>query len=146
MLRSTLRANDLLCRVGGDEFLALCPDADANAARQIVRRVERAMASWRLTEHGLMPRLSLGWAVFDGDWPATVRAADRRMYAVKRQHNGQVRADRPEVGRVAAGRRRRRDTSSDGAGGGKRHDVAPPAPAPDGGGSNGAASALTSGT
>ncbi len=127
MLRSTLRANDVLCRVGGDEFLALCPNVDASAAREIVRRVERAMVSWRLTEHGLMPRLSLGWAVFEGDWPATVRAADRRMYAVKRRHNGQVSADRPGVGRVAGSRRRRRgDVSSNGANG----DIAPPAPAP----------------
>ena len=156
MLLSTLRASDILCRVGGDEFLALCPDVDANAAREIVRRVERAMASWRLTEHGLMPRLSLGWAVFDGDWPATVRAADRRMYAVKRQHNGLVPADRPAVGRVAAGRRRRRsDVSSNGANGstgstgstgknvmngsgGNRNDIAPPAPPPNRVGSIGA--------
>jgi diguanylate cyclase (GGDEF)-like protein len=140
MLLSTLRAGDVLCRVGGDEFLALCPDVDANAAREIVRRIERAMSSWRLTEHGLMPRLSIGWAVFDGDWPQTVRAADRRMYADKRQHNGVVPADRPAVGRVAAGRRRRRsDVSSNGANGvngangpsaGNRNDIAPPAPPP----------------
>jgi diguanylate cyclase (GGDEF)-like protein len=142
MLLSTLRANDVLCRVGGDEFLALCPDVDANAAREIVRRVERAMAAWRLTEHGLMPRLSLGWAEFDGDWPATVRAADRRMYAVKRQHNGVVPADRPAVGRVAAGRQRRRsDVTSNGmngSSGGNRNDIAPPAPAPHRVGSMGA--------
>ena len=139
MLLSTLRASDVLCRVGGDEFLALCPDVDANAAREIVRRVERAMASWRLTEHGLMPRLSLGWAVFDGDWPATVRAADRRMYAVKRQHNGLVPADRPAVGRVAAGRRRRRsDVSSNGTNGNPKNDIAPPAPPPNRVGSMGA--------
>jgi diguanylate cyclase (GGDEF)-like protein len=157
MLLSTLRASDVLCRVGGDEFLALCPDVDANAAREIVRRVERAMASWRLTEHGLMPRLSLGWAVFDGDWPATVRAADRRMYAVKRQHNGLVPADRPAVGRVAAGRRRRRsDVGANGANGAKgasgstgssvssgangshKNEVAPPGPPPNRVGSMGA--------
>jgi diguanylate cyclase (GGDEF)-like protein len=128
IILSTLRASDVLCRVGGDEFLALCPDVDANAAREIVRRIERAMASWRITEHGLMPRLSLGWAVFDGDWPATVRAADQRMYAVKRQHNGLVPSDRPAVGRVAPGRRRRRsDVSSNGS---HMNDIAPPAAPP----------------
>ena len=135
ILLSTLRANDVLCRVGGDEFLALCPDADAKAARAIVRRVERAIASWRITEHGLMPRLSLGWAVYEGDWPAAVRAADRRMYAVKRQHIGLVPADRPGVGRVAGGRRRRRrDISSSGANG----DIAPTAAPPNRVGSIGA--------
>lgn len=127
MLLSTLRTGDILCRVGGDEFLALLPDVDANAVREVVRRVERAMGSWRLTEHGLMPRLSLGWAVFDGDWPQTVRAADRRMYVVKRQHNGLVAADRPAVGRVAAGRRRRRSDVSAAV---DRNDVAQPTPPP----------------
>ena len=135
MLLSTLRASDVLCRVGGDEFLALLADVDANAVREIVRRIERAMGSWRLTEHGLMPRLSLGWAVFDGDWPQTVRAADRRMYAVKRQHNGLVPADRPAVGRVAAGRRRRRSDVNSNV---DRSDIAPPAPPPNRVGSMGA--------
>jgi diguanylate cyclase (GGDEF)-like protein len=127
MLLSTLRAGDVLCRVGGDEFLALLPDVDATAVREVVRRIERAMASWRLTEHGLMPRLSLGWAVFDGDWPQTVRAADRRMYSVKRQHNGVVPSERPAVGRVAAGRRRRR---SDAGTKPVSSDLGPPAPPP----------------
>jgi hypothetical protein len=100
---------------------------DAATAREIVRRVERAMASWRLTEHGLMPRLSLGWAVFDGDWTRTVRAADRRMYVVKRHHNGIVPAERPAVGRVAAGRRRRRSDASPKP---ELSGLEPPAPPP----------------
>lgn len=135
MLLSTLRAGDVLCRVGGDEFLALLPDVDANAVREIVRRIERAMGSWRLTEHGLMPRLSLGWAVFEGDWPQTVRAADRRMYAMKRQHNGLVPADRPSAGRVAAGRRRRRSDVNANV---DRSDNPPAAPPSNGLGSMGA--------
>ena len=135
MLLSTLRASDVLCRVGGDEFLALLPDVDGNEVREIVRRLERAMGSWRFTEHGLMPRLSIGWAVFDGDWPQTIRNADRRMYTVKRQHNGMVTADRPAVGRVAAGRRRRRSDAGVNPG---RSDVTPPAAPPNGAGGLGA--------
>jgi hypothetical protein len=95
--------------------------------REIVRRLERAMSSWRFTEHGLMPRLSIGWAVYDGDWPQTVRNADRRMYTVKRQHNGLVPADRPAVGRVASGRRRRRSDAGLPLG---RSEIAPPAAPP----------------
>ncbi len=125
MMLSTLRTGDVMCRVGGDEFLALLPDVDGNEVREVVRRLERAMASWRFTEHGLMPRLSIGWAVFEGDWPETVRSADRRMYAVKRQHNGLVPADRPAVGRVAAGRRRRRSDASKNV---VRSENTPPAP------------------
>jgi diguanylate cyclase (GGDEF)-like protein len=127
VLLSTLRASDVLCRVGGDEFLALLPDVDATTAREIADRIERAMASWRVTEHGLMPRLSLGWAVFDGDWLQTVRAADRRMYTVKRQHSREAPVERPAVGRVAAGRRRRRsDTGTQP----ERIDLGPPAQPP----------------
>ncbi len=63
----------------------------------------------------------------DGDWPQTVRAADRRMYNVKRQHNGVVPAERPAASRVAAGRRRRRSDVGTKL---ERTDLGPPAPPP----------------
>jgi len=89
LLRSTLRATDVLCRVGGDEFLAMLPGAGEREARRVAERVAHEMTTWRVTEHGLRPSLSLGWAVFDGDWQSTVLTADRRMYAEKRRRAAQ---------------------------------------------------------
>jgi diguanylate cyclase (GGDEF)-like protein len=110
VLQSTLRASDVLCRVGGDEFLALLPDTDAAGARGVVRRIERSMSKWRVTEHGLVPHLSLGWATFDTDWPSTIRAADKRMYAAKRAHKALAPQDTPAARPAEAGSRRRRRT------------------------------------
>ena len=77
LLRMSLRPTDLLCRVGGDEFLAVLPNVDERGARRIVRRISDAMGSWRATEHGVTPAISLGWALHEGDWDAD-REAGRR--------------------------------------------------------------------
>lgn len=42
-LRAALRTQDVLCRIGGDEFLALCPDSDLEAARACAERVRHAV-------------------------------------------------------------------------------------------------------
>lgn len=86
LLRSCLRDDDLIARVGGDEFLALCRDSGPRGAAAIIRRIARATRVWRVTEHALVPQLSVGWAsVEEGDFTSAVRVADARMYAAKRR-------------------------------------------------------------
>jgi diguanylate cyclase (GGDEF)-like protein len=85
ILRSKLRGTDVLCRVGGDEFLCLLPDAFESDMLDISNRVTEAMKDAEVTDCGVAPRVSIGWAVYDGDWATTVRTADERMYADKRR-------------------------------------------------------------
>ncbi|HEX2222215.1 MAG TPA: GGDEF domain-containing protein [Candidatus Limnocylindria bacterium] len=86
LLKSSVRETDLVARVGGDEFLVLLRPADANTARRVARRIRRAEQAWRVTQHSLTPRVSLGLARVPGnDVEAAHRAADRRMYANKRR-------------------------------------------------------------
>ena len=40
-LRSNLRSVDLICRIGGEEFLVVMPDTDRNAARAAAERLRR---------------------------------------------------------------------------------------------------------
>ena len=84
-LRFSLRPTDVLCRVGGDEFVAVLPNVDERRAQRIVRRIDELLSTSRPTEHGPAPRVSIGWAVYDGDWDATMRLADQRMYRRKRR-------------------------------------------------------------
>jgi diguanylate cyclase (GGDEF)-like protein len=86
LLKSSVRESDLIARVGGDEFVVLLAPARAATARSVVRRIRRAERGWRVTEHALVPRLSIGCApVLDRDLEAARAAADRLMYANKRR-------------------------------------------------------------
>jgi diguanylate cyclase (GGDEF)-like protein len=75
-LARNVRAVDRLGRLGGDEFLLVCPDTDADTARQLVGRVMSApgapSASWGIacTEH-------------TADLDELRGIADRAMYAAK---------------------------------------------------------------
>lgn len=76
-LASSLRADDVLARVGGDEFAALV-SAPVDA-RELAERIEQSLA-----EQG--SPLSLGWAVYPTESSDTFelsRIADRRLYERK---------------------------------------------------------------
>jgi diguanylate cyclase (GGDEF)-like protein len=95
LLRASVRDGDVVTRVGGDEFLILCRDADAVTARQIASRIARARRRWLISDHGITPEISVGWAfVSGGDVGVAVALADSRMYAAKRR-----RASRLAIGR-----------------------------------------------
>jgi len=40
IFKQTLRADDILCRYGGDEFVAILPNTDPNMAESIIRRIQ----------------------------------------------------------------------------------------------------------
>jgi two-component system, cell cycle response regulator len=81
-LQRALRAEDVLGRLGGEEFLALLPDTDAVAAARTAERLRAAVA-----EAGgpVAVTASVGWAVLeDGEEPdEVVRRADTALYAAK---------------------------------------------------------------
>jgi two-component system, cell cycle response regulator len=76
-LRSHLRAEDQLGRLGGEEFLALLPDADARAARSAAEKMRANTAGTGVT-------VSIGWATWEGERPEELlRRADDALYAAK---------------------------------------------------------------
>ena len=82
--RRSLRSHDLLCRVGGDEFVALLPGCAASEATGILRR---------LREDGRIGvTCSIGAADWhEGDTPATLLArADEALYDAKRRGRDQL--------------------------------------------------------
>lgn len=94
-LRRTLRDSDTISRVGGDEFVILFPDSDANESAVAAEKALRAVAQ-RLEIGGqvLMPSVSMGISQFPDDardYETLMRNADIAMYEAKRDGRGCVR-------------------------------------------------------
>jgi len=86
-LRGALRAADVCCRTGGDEFMMLLPDTDARGARLTMARL-RGLVMRIGARRDLPLSISLGAACWpaDGLSAATlVGRADRAMYREKRR-------------------------------------------------------------
>ena len=83
MLRLYSREMDTAGRYGGDEFVLILPETDAEAARLVAQRISK-----RLAEDGETPKLfvSIGTAVFPEDGETLneiLAAADRDLYREK---------------------------------------------------------------
>jgi diguanylate cyclase (GGDEF)-like protein len=108
-LRLAVRDNDVVARYGGDEFVILMPDTAEKDATVVAERVLSTVADspYRLrdgTEIALSASAGLAIYPADGRNPATLlAAADRSMYAVKREGGRGVR--RAERRSVATDRR-----------------------------------------
>jgi diguanylate cyclase (GGDEF)-like protein len=90
-LRHGLRADDVCCRIGGDEFLVILPACGADECRRFVKRVRarwQAEARAREQAGGLVVAFSIGTASYPADG-ATAEAlcavADGSMYEEKRR-------------------------------------------------------------
>ncbi len=103
-LRATVRGNDLVGRVGGDEFLVMSPEVGGpDRAMQLAQRLASALRQpVSLAAGSVAPRVSIGvaWSGSDSVQPdALVALADAAMYRSKRQGNGQPKlAAAPERG------------------------------------------------
>lgn len=94
VLRHSVRTNDVVCRLAGDEFLILCPRTDAAGARRVAEKVPQTLASHR-TVHGTPTwdgGLSLGVAELEAGMAQPedlIETADRALYDAKHQGGAQ---------------------------------------------------------
>ena len=85
-LRARVRADDLVGRLGGDEFLVLCPDMDEDSARRLADRLTVSASAGALASDADV-RASVGVAWSCGaelDAETLLARADRAMYDAKR--------------------------------------------------------------
>jgi len=89
VLRKTARAQDVVCRYGGEEFLVICPDTDATAAWQAAERMRLAVQSLCvMTPDGRPVPLTVSIGIADNraaDLDALLKRADDNLYAAKEQ-------------------------------------------------------------
>ncbi len=87
-IKNALRAQDMVARTGGDEFLVLCPDTDLSAALLCGERVRRAVRATRANAGGLALALSISVGVAERDASmqdpdALIKVADQGAYRAK---------------------------------------------------------------
>ncbi|HWT71637.1 MAG TPA: sensor domain-containing diguanylate cyclase [Oxalicibacterium sp.] len=80
VMLDTVRVNDVVARIGGDEFSVLGVECDIAAAEALVTRLRDNLAAAEI-------RCSIGWAPRhpEKDLQSAYREADRKMYAEKKE-------------------------------------------------------------
>ncbi len=86
-LKSVLRESDTVSRLGGDEFILVQPDADAQAAAKIVDKLLEAITlPYQVEHYALIVTASIGIAIYPHDGESLeslLRSADTAMYRAK---------------------------------------------------------------
>jgi len=100
VLKRSARAHDVICRIGGDEFLVICPDTEIEAALQCGERLCHAVAATivEYSSYRFKGSVSVGIASRDPGMPdpkSMMRAADHAMYQAKSGGRGRASVHRP---------------------------------------------------
>jgi diguanylate cyclase (GGDEF)-like protein len=98
VLREQTRGHDVVARIGGEEFLAVLPQADEATAREVAERVRGALSAQTPPD---LPRVTASAgvcaAVAAADAAPLLAAADRALYAAKRGGRDQTVVDGDSV-------------------------------------------------
>lgn len=91
-ISANIRAEDILGRYGGDEFLVIMPSADKEIALQVAQRICRSIA-----HNGYLATVSIGATTFSGhdkvDVKGLLEQADSNLYHAKHEGKNKVSVD-----------------------------------------------------
>jgi diguanylate cyclase (GGDEF)-like protein len=93
---SAVRGEDIVCRYGGEEFIVILPDINAEDAAMRAEQIRAGVSSIRVTDRG-QPldgvTVSIGVAIYPHDGRAVeelLEASDRSLYQAKNRGRNQV--------------------------------------------------------
>jgi diguanylate cyclase (GGDEF)-like protein len=85
LIRHAVRGDDVVARMGGDEFAVILPNTDAETASMVCDRIRRSEAAFNLECSNYVIGISIGIATAEqgGSLTETLKHADERMYQEK---------------------------------------------------------------
>lgn len=85
-MMEAFRAEDVVARVGDDEFAVILPDTDEEAVQKSLARAKEYIATFRATMKEPLLNFSFGWATAStgSALPATLKKADKRLHQDKK--------------------------------------------------------------
>ncbi|MCF7964375.1 MAG: diguanylate cyclase [Methylobacter tundripaludum] len=96
LMRKAARTNDIVCRLGGEEFLIIAPNTDGATAMLLAERIRSSIE--KNQPHGLVLRhpvtVSIGVAGSTGakpGWKELMKSADDALYRVKQADRNGIR-------------------------------------------------------
>jgi hemerythrin len=94
-LRYTVRTDDVVCRLGGDEFFVICPRTQLEGAAQLAEKLRAAIAALRVPTGGgeWCGSISIGVAVRKPGmehFEQLIKAADEGVYVAKKNGRNRV--------------------------------------------------------
>lgn len=95
ILRESARTQDMVCRLGGEEFLVICPDTSPPAALQCAERIRKTFesAAFQVENDKFRATVSIGVAARGKSmehFDQMLKAADQALYAAKAQGRNRV--------------------------------------------------------
>ena len=105
-LRSSIRADDIACRYGGEEFTMILPELTLETALMRAEAIRAGVDQLRVHYRGLELEkitLSIGVALFPQNgatWEDALREADKALYEAKERGRNRVVAARPTPARI----------------------------------------------
>jgi diguanylate cyclase (GGDEF)-like protein len=97
VLRKSARRGDSVCRIGGEEFLVICPNTDLKAAVLSAERLRATLANHPVTIGAGQGRVTISVGVSSRhdntpDTDALVRMADQALYSAKQAGRNRISA------------------------------------------------------
>jgi len=97
VLRESFRKEDMIARIGGDEFAVLLPGKDMTDTEKASERIREAVSRYNIVHRPSFPlSISIGLAAGDITWigiDQLIKEADNNMYREKLHHSQSTRSE-----------------------------------------------------